>query len=102
MKSRDETSILDVKSVMSNYGVNTAKSGITVQNPPEKYTAHSLQIVCVLHCSSIPYRKWRMVPSNLNHYDYATIVEFGIMVPEIKTLFRSGIPLVEFHDVLHV
>jgi len=23
-----------------------------------------------------------MVPPNLNHYDYATIVEFGTMVPE--------------------
>jgi len=47
MKSRDEIPILNEKSIMPNYGVNTAKLNITAQNPPKIYTAHFLQVVYV-------------------------------------------------------
>jgi len=45
MKSRNEISILDVKSIMPNYGVNNTKSGITAQDPPRIYIVHFLRVV---------------------------------------------------------
>jgi len=47
MKDRDETSILDVKSVMLDFRDNTTKLSVLVQNPPKKYTAHFLRVVYV-------------------------------------------------------